>query len=129
MTDKMRVYTQVLQMLKKQMPTTKQCFVVTLAMMISGIVTGKKAQLSVMSAQIPSQAKPKSNEKRMRRFVKNESVDKTVFYMPFAEMILQQLATHTLYIAIDGSTVGRGCMTIMVGVVYRQRMLPLAWLT
>jgi len=39
------------------------------------------------------------------------------------------LAAHTLYIAIDGSTVGRGCMTIMVGVVYRQRLLPLAWLT
>jgi len=129
MTDKMRVYTKVLQMLKKQMPTTRQCFVVTLSMMISGIVTGKKAQLSVMSEQIPSQAKPKSNEKRMRRFVKNESVDKTVFYMPFAEMILQQLARHTLYIAIDGSTAGRGCMTIMVGVVYRQRLLPLAWLT
>ncbi|VAW34773.1 hypothetical protein MNBD_CHLOROFLEXI01-4793, partial [hydrothermal vent metagenome] len=31
MTDKMRVYTKVLQMLKKQMPTTRQCFVVTLA--------------------------------------------------------------------------------------------------
>lgn len=129
MTDKMRVYTQVLRMLKKQMPTTRQCFVVTLAMMISGIVTGKKAQLSVMSEQIPSQAKPKSNERRMRRFVKNKRVDETVFYMPFAEMILQQLAAHTLYIAIDGSTVGRGCMTMMVGVVYRQRLLPLAWLT
>lgn len=129
MTDKMRVYTQVLRTLKKLMPTTKQCFVVTLAMMISGIVTGKKAQLSVMSEQIPSGAKPKSSEKRMRRFVKNERVDKTVFYLPFAEMILQQLAVHTLYIAIDGSTVGRGCMTVMVGVVYRQRLLPLAWLT
>ncbi len=129
MTDKMRVYTKVLQTLKKQMPTTRQCFVVTMAMMISGIVTGKKAQLSVMSAQIPSRAKPKSNERRMRRFVSNERIDKTIFYMPFAEMILQQLAQHTLYIAIDGSTVGRGCMTIMVGVVYRQRLLPLAWLT
>lgn len=129
MSDKKKVYTKVLQTLKKQMPTTKECFVVTLAMMISGIVTGKKAQLSVMSEQIPTQAKPKSNEKRMRRFVKNKRVDKTVFYMPFAEMILQQLATHTLYIAIDGSGVGRDCMSIMVGVVYRQRLLPLAWVT
>ena len=129
MTDKMKVYTQVLRMLKKMMPMTKQCYVVTLAMMISGIVTSKKAQLSVMSGEIPSQAKPKSIEKRMRRFVKNENVDEKVMYMPFAEMILQQLAQQTLYIAIDGSTVGRGCMSIMVGVVYRQRLLPLAWIT
>jgi len=129
MTDKMKVYTQVLKTLKKMMPRTKQCYVVTLAMMISGIVTSKKAQLSVMSGQIPSQAKAKSIEKRMRRFVKNENVDEKVMYMPFAEMILQQLAQQTLYVAIDGSTVGRGCMTIMVGVVYRQRLLPLAWIT
>ncbi len=129
MAGKMKVYTQVLKTLKKMMPTTKQCFVVTLAMMISGIVTSKKAQLSVMSGEIASQAKPKSIEKRMRRFVKNENVDEKVMYMPFAEMILQQLAQQTLYIAIDGSTVGRGCMTIMVGVVYRQRLLPLAWIT
>ena len=130
MTDKMKVYTQVLKTLKKLMPTTNQNYVVTLAMMISGIVTSKKAQLSAMSGEIPGQgAKPQSIEKRMRRFVKNERVDEKVLYLPFAEMILQQLAQHTLYIAIDGSTVGRGCMTVMVGVVYRQRMLPLAWVT
>jgi hypothetical protein len=129
MTDKMKVYTKVLKMLKKQMPTLRQQFVVTLAMMISGIVTGKKAQLSVMSAQIPTRAKTKSTERRMRRFVNNKKIDKDVLYMPFAEIILQQLAQHTLYIAIDGSTVGRGCMMIMVGVVYHQRLLPLAWLT
>lgn len=129
MTDKMKVYTQVLRTLKKMMPTTKQCYVVTLGMMISGIVTSKKAQLSVMSGEIPSGAKPKSIEKRMRRFVKNENVDEKVMYLPFAEMILQQLGQNKLYVAIDGSTVGRGCMAIMVGVVYRQRLLPLAWLT
>lgn len=130
MSDKIKVYTQVLKTLKKLMPTAKQQHVVTLAMMISGIVTGKKAQLSKMSGEIPKQkAKPKSIEKRMRRFVKNERINTTVFYMPFAEMILQQLAQHTLYIAIDGSTVARGCMIIMVGVVYRQRLLPLAWVT
>ena len=29
---------------------------------------------------------------------------------------------------MDGSTVGRGCMTLMVGVIYRQRAIPLAWI-
>jgi hypothetical protein len=28
---------------------------------------------------------------------------------------------------MDGSQVGRGCMVLMVGVVYRTRLLPLAW--
>ncbi len=130
MSDNRRVYSQVLKTLKKLMPTTKQAHVVTLSMMISGIVTGKKAQLSAMSREIPSQtAKSSSIEMQMRRFVKNDKIDEKVMFLPFAEMILQQLALHTLYIAIDGSTVARGCMTVMVGVVYRQRLLPLAWVT
>ena len=29
---------------------------------------------------------------------------------------------------MDGSQVGRGCMVLMVGVVYKKRTLPIAWL-
>src|SRR3990172_5141184 len=30
-------------------------------------------------------------------------------------------------LVMDGSTVGRGCMALLVGVVYQRRVLPLAW--
>ena len=33
-----------------------------------------------------------------------------------------------LVLAMDGSIVGRGCMTLMVSVVYKQRALPVAWI-
>ena len=29
--------------------------------------------------------------------------------------------------SMDGSQVGRGCMVLMVGVIYRSRLLPIAW--
>jgi hypothetical protein len=127
MTDRHRVYTQVLKTLKKELGMDHQGHVVTLAMMISGIVMGHKAQLSVMSAEVPGAAKEKSTEMRMRRWVKNEGIDAEIIYMPFAEQILTSLAHTTLMLAMDGSTVGRGCMVLMVGVVYRSRLLPLAW--
>ncbi len=44
MTDRQRVYHQVLAGLKPLMQSAKQGHVVTLAMMITGIVLGKKAQ-------------------------------------------------------------------------------------
>lgn len=128
MTDSQRVYSKVLKTLKKLMPTHKQGHVVTLAMMISGIVLSGKAHLSAMSLEIPHPAKPKSLEKGMRRWVKNENVDKNFYYLPYARLLLQHLSNHPLTLVLDGSTVGRGCMTIMVCVVYRQRALPLAWL-
>lgn len=48
--------------------------------------------------------------------------------MPFAELILTHLADKPLLLAIDGSQVGQECMPIVVGVIYQQRAIPLAWL-
>jgi hypothetical protein len=127
MTDRKRVYTKVLKTLKGQLRMFHQGHVVTLAMMITGIVMSRKAQLSVMSEEIPTAAKDKSIEMRMRRWVKHTGIDVEATYMPFAEHILAALADQLLILAMDGSQVGRGCMVLMVGVVYRSRLLPLAW--
>jgi hypothetical protein len=127
MTDRMKVYTKILKTLKKDLRMFHQGYVVTLAMMITGIVMGKKAQLSVMSAEIPHSAKDKSIEKRMSRFVQHDKVDVEITYMPFAQHILDTLSREPLVLAMDGSQVGRGCMVLMVGVIYHSRLLPIAW--
>jgi len=127
MSNQLRVYTQVLKTLKRMMPSQTQGHVVTLAMMITGIVIGKKAQLAPMSTQVPHPAKDKSIEKRMQRWVRNGRVEIEVYYLPYAQALLAGLAENTLLLAMDGSTVGRGCMVLMVGVVYHKRALPIAW--
>ena len=127
MTDRHRVYTKVKKMLKGMMKLDHQGQVVTLAMMISGIVISRNAQLSKMSAEIPSEAKDQSIEMRMRRWVKDE-LDVEAVYMPFARQILEALAHLPLVLVMDGSQAGRGCMVLMVGVLYQKRALPIAWL-
>ena len=127
MTDRYRVYTKVKKTLKHMMKMEHQGQVVTLAMMISGIVLSRNAQLSAMSSEIPTEAKEKSIEMRMRRWVKDE-IDVETVYMPFARQILEALAHSPLVLVMDGSQVGRGCMVLMVGVLYQKRALPIAWL-
>jgi hypothetical protein len=127
MTDRYRVYTKVKKMLKQMMKLAHPGQVVTLAMMISGIVISRKAQLSVMSSEIPSDAKEKSIEMRMRRWVKGE-IDVEAVYLPFARQILEALSQWPLILVMDGSQVGRGCMVLMIGVLYQKRALPVAWL-
>ena len=127
MTDRWRVYTKVLQTLKSMLKMHRQGHVATLAMMITGIVMSRKAQLAVMSGEVPVAAKEKSVEMRMRRWVKHEKIEVEVTYLPFARQILAALAKAPLVLAMDGSTVGRGCMVLMVGVIYRKRVLPLTW--
>lgn len=128
MTDRMKVYTKVLKTFKGQLRMYHQGYLVTLAMMITGIVMSRKAQLSVMSDEIPGDAKNQSIEMRMRRWVKHPKIDVEMTYMPFAQQILAGLANEPIVLAMDGSQVGRGCMVLMVGVVYRTRLLPLAWI-
>jgi len=127
MTDRYRVYTKVKKTLKQMMKLDHQGQVVTLAMMITGIVISRKAQLSVMSSEIPTETKEKSVEMRMRRWVKDE-LEVEAVYMPFARQILETLCHLPLVLVMDGSQAGRGCMVLMVGVLYQKRALPIAWL-
>lgn len=127
MTDRHRVYTKVKKTLKHMLKLDHQGQVVTLAMMISGIVLSRNAQLSAMSSEIPSETKEKSIEMRMRRWVKDD-LDVEAVYLPFARQILEALSHWPLVLVMDGSQAGRGCMVLMVGVLYQKRALPLAWL-
>lgn len=127
MTDSYRVYTKVRRMLKQMLKMDNQGQVVTMAMMIAGIVLSGKAQLSAMSSEIPTQTQEESIEMRMRRWVKDE-IDVEAVYMPFARQILESLSHLPLVLVMDGSQVGRNCMVLMIGVLYKKRALPIAWL-
>ena len=128
MTDHHKVYTKVKKMLKQMMKLNHPGQVVTLAMMISGIVMSRKAQLSAMSSEIPTDTKEKSIEMRMRRWVKEDQINVEAVYLPFARQILEALSHLPLVLVMDGSQAGRGCRVLMVGVLYQKRALPIAWL-
>ena len=127
MTDRYKVYTKVLKVLKEMLTLSHPGHVLTLAMLIAGIVTGRNAQLSSVSAETATKAKDKSTEMRLRRWVKHESIDADVIYMPFAKQVLEALSALPLFLVMDGSQVGRGCMVLMVSVLYQKRALPICW--
>jgi hypothetical protein len=114
-------------MLKQMTSMKDERHLITLAMMVAGIVTGRNAQLSAVSSEILVAAKEKSIEMRLRRWVKHSQVDVEVVYMPFVRQILEALASTGLILVMDGSQAGRGCMVLMVGVLYKKRALPIAW--
>ena len=128
MTDRYKVYKKVLKVLKEMLKLSHPGHVVTLAMLIAGIVMSRNAQLSSVSAETATEAKDKSLEMRLRRWVKHGGIDADAIYMPFARQILEALSGLPLVLVMDGSQVGRGCMVLMIGVLYKKRALPLAWL-
>src|SRR5262249_46941008 len=99
----------------------------TLAALISGIVGGKSTQLPHIATKAPDSQKPESRVKRFARWLDNARILEELYFLPYAELLLAHLALETLVLVMDGSVVGRGCVALMIHVLYKGRALPLAW--
>ena len=90
----------------------------TLAWMISGIVGSHSTHLPKIAGKAPDGNQVESRVKRFSRWVKNEKIETELYFMPFAQALLLGLSSQTLVLAIDGSVIGRGCIALMVNVIY-----------
>lgn len=101
----------------------------TLVFMISGIIASRSCQLPKIASQVPGEVHPDSREKQLSRWVKNENVTLDLYFLPFVQPLLESLAAvRPLVLIMDGSTVARGCVTLMVSVIYAHRAIPIGWL-
>jgi hypothetical protein len=99
----------------------------TLAYLISGMVGARHVHLRRVAGQVPDGTKKESRIKRFARWLGNERIEAEVYFVPFIEDLLVSVSQGPLVLAIDGSDVGRGCITLMVSLIYQRRALPLAW--
>ena len=91
-------------------------------------VGSESSQLPNIATHVPDGNQVESRVKRFTRWVTNDKITEDLYFLPYAEVLLRHLALETLVLVMDGSVVGRGCVALMVGVVYKGRLLPLAWL-
>jgi hypothetical protein len=131
MSDNLRRYRAIHRALIQGYPDVPQGNVArhltTLAALISGIVGSHSTQFPHIATQVPNGTKPESRIKRFARWVDNSTITEEVYFVPYAEVLLGHLALQTLVVIMDGSVVGRGCVALMMHVVYKRRALPLVW--
>jgi hypothetical protein len=100
----------------------------TLIAMICGLVGGQRAHLATIADHAPAHgADQESVITRFRRWLKHDAQTQDGWFLPVAEALLANLAQQPLVLVMDGSVVGRGCVALMLSVVYHGRALPLAW--
>lgn len=100
----------------------------TLVAMICGLTGGKHAHLPTIADHAPSfGARQESLIKRFRRFLQRDTHTLEGWFLPVARELLNTLAHSPIQLVMDGSVVGRGCLALMVSVVYHGRALPLCW--
>ena len=141
MSDSRRQYRAIKQAMKQLYPEEPRGNLArhleTLVCMISGIIASKSCQLPKIASQVPGEVHPDSRTKQLSRWVQNENVTFDVYFLPFVQALLERLAavrplvlTRTCGGAgvMDGSAVARGCVTLMVSVIYAHRAIPIGWL-
>jgi len=132
MSDTYRRYRAIAQSLLQLYPKAhghQRRHLATLTLLIRGIVGSQHSQLPKIVEQTPGgRAADESVVMRFRRFLKHDTVSYDRWMLPVARALLVLLARQPLIFVIDGSTVARGCMSLMISVLYRRRALPIAWI-
>ena len=117
MSDNLRRYRAIREALTQCFPGqpsgTVARHLITLAALISGIVGSTSTQLPHVAAHVPNGTKPASRVKRFARWVDNAHLLEEIYFLPYAEVLLQHLALPTVVLVMDGSGVGRGCTALM----------------
>jgi hypothetical protein len=132
MSDSRRVYRAIRQAMKQLYPSEPQGNLArhlnTLAGMMTGIVLGRSCQLPTLASHAPDETLADSRDKRFSRWLHNDTVTAETYFLPFIETMLTNLAQmRPLVFIMDGSTVGHGCLALVISVIYHHRALPIAW--
>lgn len=98
-----------------------------LAAFITGIVRSKSTQGRKVAEQSGLRSKVESRVKQLERWYRSQNISYELDYLPYMSHILDELSDIPWVLAIDGSEIGRGCMALMINLVYEKRSIPLVW--
>ncbi|MFZ5517089.1 MAG: hypothetical protein ACOY90_10655 [Candidatus Zhuqueibacterota bacterium] len=129
MSENIRRFKIILRSLKKlspNQPTGNYARrLTTLSYLIAGTIGSRSCQLPQVATKVTDNRQADSTIKSFSRWISNEYVSFECYFLPFVQALLSLLCTNAIAIAIDGSVVGRNCITLMASVVYKNRALPL----
>lgn len=108
--------------------TVRDSHIHALALMITGLVRGKSSHFEKMGAKSGARAKYPSRVKQIQRFIKNKHISYEVHYLPFISLVIASLGLTEFRLSIDSSKVGRNCLMLTIGLVYKKRVIPLVWM-
>lgn len=103
--------------------------IVTLALLISSMIRSGRSSLQQLGQEMDLPIDLESRIKRAKRWVTNKWVDHQTHFLPYVLPILASVAgSGELVLALDGSTVGKDCMVLMLSLIWKKRAIPLCWI-
>jgi Transposase DDE domain len=100
----------------------------TLAWMMVGLMQSGNISLTAWAPYVHSRAVyAQSTGRRVARWLENARVDGHARYGPLMPQALGEWGTHSLYLALDTSTLWNTYCLVRLSIVYRGRAVPIVW--
>jgi hypothetical protein len=129
MSDASRLEAVVVRTLMTHLPGMQGDNLLTLAYLIVGLILGRNVQLAKIAERVSYAHKESSLEDRFRRFMTNPNIVVQISYSIFIRLIFKAINLKQIVLSIDTTKSGGGCITLMIGISYHSRALPLVWVT
>lgn len=127
MSSRERVLHEWMGQVEAMLPGARVTRARVLALFAAGVLWAGAVTLLKAAAALPLPAADPSIERRFKRFLTNPAVTLEALWQPLLPALLRGLGQRELVLVFD-PTPYRGRATILVvGVVVRHRVLPLAW--
>lgn len=100
----------------------------TLSSLIAALTKAERASLKSIGKQMEDKTDIESRIKKAKRWLNNKWTDIDAHFIPYIKPIIRSLGNKDeMVLAIDGSTMGSGCMCLMVSIIWKSRAIPICW--
>ncbi len=121
MSDSRRLHTSFLRTLQVELADEDFRNLDTLAWAITGMLLQKTISLPAWASVLPDNTDASAREQRFRRWLKNKKSNVRHFYQPFITRALMDWADHTMYVALDTTSMDNRLVIARTAVIYRGR--------
>ena len=94
------------------------------------MIRSGKASLQHLAKQMDEPIDLESRVKKAKRWIMSKWTDTETHFVPYIVPILRSVSrSGQVRLAIDGSDIGKGCSALMISLIWRNRAIPLVWIT
>jgi hypothetical protein len=127
MTANLPAYDTLLVYCRQLLPEERITRVRNLVWLMLSLLYSSDGHLSSLAEVIVLAATDLSIEQRLRRWLKNETIDVRKWYEPFVRSTMRTYAPQVIYVVMDSTPYGPSCRALVAGVAYGGQVLPLGW--
>jgi len=114
--------------IREGLPHLSKPQAIVLAMFSLGVVLAERCGTSKVAERLGWLGKADSLERRFQRFLSNARLSGEACCRAWSKWVISKLGEPEIVLLVDETKLGKWLGVMMVGLAYRQRCIPLAWM-